>query len=696
MLFKLSFNNMKKSIKDFAVYFLTLVLGVAIFYMFNSIDSQQAMLKVSQSQREIIRLMIDLLGMMSVFVAVVLGLLIVYASNFLINRRKKEFGIYMSLGMGRKHISRIILIETIFVGVISLAVGLIIGIFASQFMSILVAKMFEADMSEFKFAFSQSACIKTCMYFAIMYIAVMFFNTITVSRYKLINLLNATKKNEKIKIKNPFISALIFILGSAILGYAYWKVTGDVRSLTTADKILPPILMGIIATVAIFWSLSGFVLQIMQKCKKVYLKDTNMFVLRQINNKINTMVISMSVICLMLFMTISVLSSSLALRNTMQRELVEMTPVDLNLYKTANLPESSTNSYGKTITYTDEQRADSKLSVSKTLINNGFDMNKLKDVIEIPIYANNELTLGKFFGNKLEEIRTVYKMIAYDSAETIVKISDYNKIAKLYGIAQYELKDNEYIMLCDFESMKELRNRVLLEENNTLQIAGKEYNPKYNECKEGYIVMSTSHTNIGIILVPDSCELTEEDTEEYFLVANYNAKTDEEKEKIEELFSSDDSGLIQSLADKGLQIDGMTKISIMESSVGLATIITFIAIYLGIIFLIASSAILALKQLTESSDNKQRYLILRKIGCDEKMINRALFRQIGNFFGMPMLLAIIHSIFGIQFAISMMEGLASKQDLLPSVIATVLVIGVIYGAYFLATYFGSKNIIKEE
>ena len=118
--------------------------------------------------------------------------------------------------------------------------------FSSQFMSIAVAKMFEADMSRFEFVFSKDSLIKTCVYFAVMYIAVMFFNTITVSRYKLINLLNSHKKNEKVKIKNPFICVVVFIVATAILGYAYWKVTLDIKSLTTADKILPPILMGII------------------------------------------------------------------------------------------------------------------------------------------------------------------------------------------------------------------------------------------------------------------------------------------------------------------------------------------------------------------------------------------------------------------------------------------------------------------
>lgn len=640
--------------------------------------------------------MISMLGMVSVFVAVVLGLLIVYANNFLINRRKKEFGIYMTLGMGRRQISKIILMETIFVGIISLIVGIVIGVFASQFMSILVAKMFEADMSEFQFVFSKEACIKTCIYFAVMYLFVMFFNTLTVSRYKLINLLNATKKNETVKIRNPFLSFLVFVLASSILGYAYWKVTGDVRSLSTADKLLPPILMGIVGTVGIFWSLSGFILQIVQKSKKTYLKDTNMFVLRQINNKINTMVASMSVICLMLFMTISILSVSLALRNTMQKELLEVTPVDVNLYKTANLPESTTNKYGKTIHYTKAQQEDSKISIQETLKNNGFDMTYLKDVIEIPIYATDELTWGSFFGDKFEEIKAQFGNLAYGTAEQLVKISDYNKIAKLYGIQQYELHENEYIVLCDFDSMKELRNRVLVNGNYILEIAGKKYVSKYNECKQGFITMSTSHTNTGIILVSDSCKLSDNEKEMKVFAANYNANTDEEKQKIDQLFSSSDSGFVQNLANNGLDIDGFTKTSLIEASLGLATIITFIAIYLGIIFLIASSAILALKQLTESSDNKQRYTILRKIGCDEKMINKSLFRQIGIFFGVPLMLAIIHSIFGIQFALNIMEGLAKKEDLLPSITATVIVIGVIYGAYFLATYFGSKNVIKEE
>ena len=697
MLFKLSFRNMKKSFKDYAIYFLTLVLGVAIFYMFNSIDSQQAMIEVSQSTREMIQLLIQMLGMVSVFIAIVLGFLIVYANNFLINRRKREFGIYMSLGMGRRQISGIILLETILIGIISLAVGLFIGIFASQFMSILVAKLFEADMSEFTFVFSKDACIKTCIYFAVMYIAVIIFNTLTISRYKLINLLTAVKKNEKVKLKNPIISILIFMVSSVLLGYAYYLVTAGAYELRTGEELLKPIIMGVVGTVGVFWSLSGFILRVIQTRKSIYLKGTNMFVLRQLNNKINTNIVSMTVICLMLFMTISALSSSLSIQSALDSQLEKFTPVDVNLYKTAYLPESYVSSYsGKTIYNTEKQIEDSRHPVSYTLETNGYDMNNLKDIVEIPIYAIPEWTLKVSLGDYSETAMQQFSMLAYDTPETVIKISDYNKIAKLYGEEEYSLNDDEYIVLCDFEQMMDIRNEAL-KQNSNIEINGKTYHSKYNECKDGFVMMSTTYMNAGIILVPDSFEIKEENTEQYFLAANYNVETEEEKVELNDVLAGNvDSELFDNLEEKEINLEGSTKISIKEASKGLSTIIIFIAIYLGIVFLVASSAILALKQLTESSDNKQRYTILRKIGCDEKMINQALFRQIFIFFMMPLALAIIHSIFGIKFILSILAALASPEELLPSIIVTAIIIGAIYGLYFLATYFGSKNIIKEE
>lgn len=693
MLFKLSLKNMKKCFKDYAIYFITLILGVAIFYMFNSLDSQEAMLEVSSSTKEMIKLMINMLGMVSVFIAVILGLLIVYANRFLINRRKKEFGIYMTLGMGKRDISRILLFETIFIGIISLIIGLVLGVFGSQLMSILVAKLFEADMSNFEFVFSKGACIKTCIYFAIMYLAVVFFNSFTVSRYKLINLLNNSKKNEKVKMKNLVVCTLVFLLSCCGLGYAYYIVTKKIFKLNGLDEttlfIAIAVLIGVITTILIFWSISGLALKIVQTKKNTYLKGTNMFVLRQLHNKINTTVISMSVICLMLFITITALSSSLALKNSLQKDLEKMTPVDINLMKTANLENYS----GDENYYSITEKEDSKKPITYTLKESGFDINLFKDVIEVPIYSLDNLNWEKTLGSTASEIRKQFPLMNLETSEHIMKISDYNKIAKLYGLKEYTLKDNEYLIISNYESIANIRN-MGLSSGTLININGKDYKPKCKECKDGFIQISTSHTNVGIILVPDNTLFNEGDQKLWFLAANYNTKDKNRKKEISLIFS-DNSDYMQNLGAFTNTLRSETKIGITESSVGLSTIVVFIAIYLGVIFLIVSCAVLALKQLTESSDNKQRYIILRKIGCDEKMINSALFKQIAIFFMLPLVLAIIHSIFGIQFALSIFDTLVSKKQLIPSAIMTVIVMGLIYGCYFLATYIGSKNIIKD-
>lgn len=221
MLFKLSAANMKKSMKDYAIYFMTLILGVALFYMFNSLDAQESIMVMDTSTYDVVKLLVEILGGVSVFISFVLAFLMVYANNFLMKRRKREFGIYMTLGMGKGQISRILIGETFLVGLISLAVGLLAGVFGSQFMSVLVAEMFEADMSAYAFVFSISAFWKTILYFGLTYLTVMAINTVMISRYPLIRLIHGDKRGEKVKLKNPVVSAVLFAAAVGLLGFAY-------------------------------------------------------------------------------------------------------------------------------------------------------------------------------------------------------------------------------------------------------------------------------------------------------------------------------------------------------------------------------------------------------------------------------------------------------------------------------------------
>lgn len=691
MLCKLSLKNIKKSFKDYTIYFFTLILGVAIFYVFNAIDSQTVLLQTKQSTYEIIDMMTQMLSAVSVFVSFILGFLIIYASRFLIKRRNKEFAIYMTLGMGKRKISTILFIETIAIGLLSLGVGLGLGVLLSQLMSLLVANMFEADMTNFAFTFSKAALVKTVIYFGIMYLLVMIFNTIQVSRCKLIDLMNSSKKSEKVKIKNPIICTIVFVLASIILGYCYYMVSvPDATSALSLKEITIIIGLGALSTFLIFWSLSGLILKIVQSIHKVYYKGLNSFTLRQISSKVNTTVFSMTIICLMLFITICVLSSSLSIKNSMTANLKELAPADIELTKKRNIPKELQEEFG----YTDGQIESSYKTISETLKELKIDENKyLKDQTTIHVYTDPNVTYVTTQGDNIDSMKRRYPYLDYTSPEIIVKLSEYNKIAKMFGNDTFTLEDNQYMIIGDYESMTALRDEAL-KLNTPITIFGKTLTPKYKKVKNGFIEMSSNHITDGVIIVPDNVINVSDNSpqmEYEYMVANYKANDQKGKEKIEEIFTNPELDNLY----PDVTLEGTSKIAIYDASVGLGAMITFIGLYLGIIFLISSAAILALKELSESVDNKIRFNMLRRIGASEKQINKALFRQIAIFFMFPLVLAIIHSIFGIKFCIFLLETFG-KEQMLASVFMTMLFLIFIYGGYFLITYYCSKNIIKEK
>lgn len=684
MLFKISLKNIRKSLKDYTVYFFTLILGVAIFYVFNAIDSQSVMLDVRENMMDIIKLMNDMLSGVSVFVSCILGFLIIYASRFLIKRRNKEFGIYLTLGMSKRKISVILFFETLLIGIVSLVAGLVIGTILSQFMSVIVANMFDADMTKFKFIFSMKACIKTLIYFAIMYVLVMIFNTFSISRCKLIDLLNAGKKTEKVTMKNPVICTIVFVIGVGILSYAYWMVTRGVRTLNTFDKIGIPIALGCVATFLIFWSVSGFMIRIFTSIKSVYYKGVNSFVLRQFCSKINTTVFSTTVICIMLFITISVLSAALSMKDSLSKDLDSMCPVDVQLAKYSYDAMSEAYATSQNMNEKDrEMLEDSKLSIIETLNNSGFDAQKyFKDVAEYNIY-NTGLTVKDTLG----DINTDDYQFMADTIMPVMTIGDYNSVARLYGNSTYELNDDEYIIVADYKNMVMIGNQAL-KKGIILSVNGKEYKPRYNECKDGFVQIGVQNMNDGILVVPDNA-VKPQQVRNMGLSADYRADTKEERYSIETQLDN----LMKNISFKKSFISWNSRIELAESSVGLGALVTFIALYLGIIFLISSAAILALRELSDSADNKERYGMLRKLGVDERMIDMALFKQIGIFFAFPLILALIHSVFGIKF-INIILATMGMSSMAASIGLTLAFVAVIYGGYFLITYLCSRSIIR--
>ena len=299
----------------------------------------------------------------------------------------------------------------------------------------------------------------------------------------------------------------------------------------------------------------------------------------------------------------------------------------------------------------------------------------------------DDITFQTTLGSAYDEAQNNYSFLEYTAREEFMKLSDYNRLAELYGMPEYVLEEDEYIVIADFDSSVEMRNSAL-KNGETIRIGDVEYRPKFKKCKKGILQLSGNHVNAGYFVIPDSAKTDGHNARNY-LVANYNAGNEEEKIKIEAGISE----LMENTWNND-RISYNTMLDIKESSIGLGAMVTFIGLYLGIIFLISGAAILALKELSESTDNRERYCVLRKIGTDEKVINRALFKQIGIFFMVPLILAGIHSVFGIKFCNSILETFG-KDEMLKSVGMTSVFLIAIYGGYFLITYFCSKEIIKE-
>ena len=680
MLFKLSLKNISKSIKDYAIYFFTLILGVAIFYVFNAIGDQTVMMKVSSTTAEIIKLMTNILSGVSVFVSIILAFLIVYASRFLIKRRNKEFGVYLTLGMSKKKISLILFIETLIIGIVSLVVGLGIGFLLSQLMSILVANMFEADLTRFQFVFSTNACIKTLIYFSIMYFVVMIFNTINISKCKLIDLMHSNKKSEKIKLKNPLFCTIVFIISCIALGFAYYQVTGGIEKMANANSIFVPIGIGAVSTFFVFWSLSGLLLKIFISMKNTYYKGLNSFTLRQFSSKINTMTFSVTIICLMLFITICVLSSALSMKNSLNKNFIDFSPRDIELSKRCNVNQEESD-------ITDIQKENLKLSIEEAFKKLGFDFNSnLKNIVKFSLYYDDNVTLKSTLGSYHEIANKQYPFLNYSDYIILVKNSDYNNIADSFHLEKVKLEDNEYVVVGNYSSIINIKNEAL-ERNTKITINQKDYYPKYKKAINGFYEMGSQETEAGFIVLPDNA-LKDEQKIRNQIIADYNGNPDEIESTINSITKNN-----QFYIDYGITIN--TKKDIREASIGLGAVVTFLGLYLGIIFLISCAAILALKELSESSDNVEKFKMLRRIGVDEKMINKALFRQIEIFFMFPLILASIHSVFGIMFCNNILKTMGVNFNL-KSVIITALFIIFIYGGYFFITYICSKNIIKEK
>ncbi|EHK2346678.1 ABC transporter permease [Clostridium perfringens] len=673
MYFKLAFKNIKKSYKNYVIYFLTLIFGICIFYTFNSIESQSVMMELNEQKQSAFMMAEQLIGYFSVFIAFVLGFLIVYANNYLIKRRKKEFGIYMTLGMENGSLSKMIFLETLFIGAISLGIGVVLGIMLSQALSVLTAYMFQVDLTKFQFVFSPLGFKRTVLCFSIIYLVVLIFNFISVRKIKLIDLLTASKRNEKPTIKNLWISVILFLVSVGILGIAYYKVIHDGIAFASFNALGLPILLGCIGTFIFFYSLTGFFLKVIQGNKKFYLRDLNMFVMKQISSKINTTFVSLSFICLMLFLAICTFSGGLGINRAINADLKDLTKFDVTFW------------------------SNSGENIEKLLKEKNIDISNIAKEDSNMVMYDSGVKYSNFLSKEGMTAMKNYFPVANDNDILVIGENGYNNTLKLLGKESVNLKENQYLAVGNIDEMKKWVNESLengnidqmkklvnksSENGKKINISGKTLEPANKKYENINLYNFTMKGDILIFVVKDSLlEVLKPVSSRFNMMLKDNSNTKEELESIRDQ-------LVES------QVYSITKKEIYDNAAGLGATMAYLGIYLGLIFIITSAVVLAIQQLTESTDNVERYRLLKEIGVDQKMINKAIFTQVGVYFMLPLSLAIVHSIVGLKIS-STIVGVFGNASIMPNIIITAIIFVIIYGGYFLATYLGAKKNINE-
>ncbi len=673
MYFKLAFKNIKKSYKNYVIYFLTLIFGICIFYTFNSIESQSVMMELNEQKQSAFMMAEQLIGYFSVFIAFVLGFLIVYANNYLIKRRKKEFGIYMTLGMENGSLSKMIFLETLFIGAISLGIGVVLGIMLSQALSVLTAYMFQVDLTKFQFVFSPLGFKRTVLCFSIIYLVVLIFNFISVRKIKLIDLLTASKRNEKPTIKNLWVSVILFLVSVGILGIAYYKVIHDGIAFASFNALGLPILLGCIGTFIFFYSLTGFFLKVIQGNKKFYLRDLNMFVMKQISSKINTTFVSLSFICLMLFLAICTFSGGLGINRAINADLKDLTKFDVTFW------------------------SNSGENIENLLKEKNIDTSNIAKEDSNMVMYDSGVKYSNFLSKEGMTAMKNYFPVANDNDILVIGENGYNNTLKLLGKEPVNLKENKYLAVGNIDEMKKWVNESLesgnidqmkklvnksSENGKKINISGKTLEPANKKYENINLYNFTMKGDILIFVVKDSLlEGLKPVSSRFNMMLKDNSNTKEELEAIRDQ-------LVES------QVYSITKKEIYDNAAGLGATMAYLGIYLGLIFIITSAVVLAIQQLTESTDNVERYRLLKEIGVDQKMINKAIFTQVGVYFMLPLSLAIVHSIVGLKIS-STIVGVFGNASIMPNIIITAIIFVIIYGGYFLATYLGAKKNINE-
>ncbi|MDE7285180.1 MAG: ABC transporter permease [Lachnospiraceae bacterium] len=661
---KLIMKNVRKNIRDYLIYFLTLMIAISVFYAFNSISDQPAFSEMGMTKTLLYDQLGILLSTLTVLIAAVLAFLIIYANRFLLKRRKKELGLYMVLGMKKGRISRIFAGETFCVGVIALVTGLCLGVMLSQGISLVALKLFAIELSKFRLVFSMGAFKKTALCFAVIFLLVMTFNVWSVSSVQLIDLLTAGRKNETTRNRSRLLPVLMFFISLACIlssGVMFYR-NGILPSRENRSFQVAGILL-VAGTFLFFYSLSTVLVRILRANSNIYLRGLNTFLVRQVGSKIRTNYSLMAVVCLLLTVTICAVSVGVSTALAMNELSKSATPYDLNVVSDVSMDGDS--------------------SILEYLASKDADLSGYAENMEqISIYEA-DFTYSSLFAGQNVELWPIDEGIS-DSGVSVLAVSDYNRALAMQGKEPVALAENQYLINCNYKGTFQYVEKAL-ENHADLVLNGIPLQRASDTVlEETYFMTSVGNNDRGTLIVPDAAahSLTKDVN---VLLVQYRPDTDSDTvlHKMIPIGLDDTHGY--RYAEKNMMYDMFY---------GLNALVSFLCCYIGLIFLLICAALLALKQLTETTDNIYRYGLLQKLGAKKEQIGRTLLSQTAIFFAAPLAVAGIFSTVLMRKAMEIVEEFMNIH-IVANMVFTASLFLVVYGSYFLATYLSCKRMVME-
>ena len=720
MLCKLAWGNVRRAGKDYLVYLLTLTLAVTVFYAFNTISVQADLVLEEEGMPELLGTVMSGLTM---FLAVVMGFLMVYANNFIMKRRKKEFGLYQVLGMSRGQVSRVMAMETAIVSGGALALGIVLGVGFSQVMTFFTASLFKTQIRDFHFFFSVPAFLITVGCLVAIFLVTLVFNLGVVRRAKIIDLMSAGRKNEAIKTRNPIVSAAIFILGTVLIGIAYFRLLRDGLPVDSApseiDAAMNQFMLttGIVVagTILFFFGLSGFLLKALQGARSLYWHGLNMFTVRQLSAKVNTVSFSMAIISMILFLAITSVTGGMSIASVMNTSVERSTIADYSrvvMYLGENVVNDPTYTGDAPMRLATEPVDIMELSRSN-VIDKGTSEERSFDLAgilgshvqvetydsrpigtELPLVSLNDLAAAVDMPMPKGTNSSNASMMGL----MVMKESDYNRYLDFRGKEHVDLGDDGYLITSDMgESVNKIYNADM-REGVEVELGGRTLRPVADHVDEAAssFFNSSMGSNSGTIVVPD--ELVDASGlplyASYFLGDYREGLTYDETEGYVRQDRSWDQILNADGSESAIWGMEATRAQSYESTNSMNGLISYLAIYIGFVLVVACAAILTIQQLSGVADSGKNCRILSELGTSNREIMRSVLVQQAIFFVFPLLMGVAHSFVALQVVIEIV-ALFGGMSIGGTVGVTCGIFLLCYGGYFAVTYVMSKGIVQD-